>query len=135
MKKTFIIIGVIIVIVVGLICAFLLNGKNSTNDNKSIETSKKINTSKATIVNNQGEIEELSAKELKKIYDENQANFKKNYAGAYIVFVGTVEKVKNGFMENGSRIILDSIEFKEGFDLKLNNNEYDLSNNCTCKHI
>lgn len=128
MKKTFIMIGVIIIIVVGLLCAFMLNGKNNTNDEIINKISKKIDTSKATIVNNQGEVEELSSKELKKIYDENQANFKKNYAGAYIVFIGTVEKVRNGFMENGSTITLDCIEFKEGFDFYLNSNEYDLSN-------
>ena len=127
MKKIFIISGVVLLIVL-LLIVLLLNGKNSMNSDNSKNTSKKINTSKATIVNKQGEIEELSAKELKKIYDENQANFKKNYAGAYIVFIGTVERVRNGFIENGSTITLDCIEFKEGFNFNLNSNEYDLSN-------
>ena len=68
----------------------------------------------ATITKSDGTTEELTCKELMKIYDTNQAKFKE-YEGAPITFIGTVERVETYFRLNGSSTIFDSIRFKEGW--------------------
>ena len=76
------------------------------------------NADPATITLEDGSTEELTCEELENIYDTNQAKFEK-YKGAPITFVGTVKSVDTYFRQSGSSIILDSIEFEEGWTVYL----------------
>ena len=87
---------------------------------------------KATIIKNDGETVEMSAKELIMENDANEAKFLKLYSGASVEFVGTVETVKVGDMvytRDGIISKQNKIVFTEGWCLTLgsNNDKYDLS--------
>ena len=89
-------------------------------------------TSKATIVTNEGETVELSAQDLFDEYDANEARFAKVYQGASIEFVGTVDyiKVKTYVCDgDGATTDQNKIVFKEGWCLVLGceNTTYDLA--------
>ena len=56
----------------------------------------------------ESEEKQITSAEIKKIYDDNYQNFKKNYFGKKITFIGTVESV-------GS----NSIKFNEGWEFEL----------------
>ena len=49
--------------------------------------------SPATIVDNDGNTVQMTAEDLVSIYEENEANYTKNYQGAEATVQGTVEKV------------------------------------------
>lgn len=51
---------------------------------------------------------QITSEEIKKVYDDNIQNFKKNYFGKKITFIGTVESVKE-----------NSIVFNEGWEFEL----------------
>lgn len=53
-----------------------------------------IGDTKATIIDNQGNTVELTAKELIDIYDENEATFDTLYHNAEVSLVGTVDKIE-----------------------------------------
>ena len=82
-------------------------------------TSCGLRETKATIVDNQGEKIELSAKELKEVYETNEAKFERVYKGANISFEGTVKSVEADCTEYGSGIALDRIVFEEGWKVSL----------------
>lgn len=101
--------------------------------------------SKATIINNENETENLTAKDLYKINNENEAKFKKYYVGAKITFDGTVSSVEtneDNCYENTSYVRLENdigtvrkssgssdqrkcaiINFKEGYKLMIPSGE------------
>lgn len=47
----------------------------------------------ATIEDNNGDIQTLTSKDLAKLYETNEAKFKKNYTGASIIINGTFESL------------------------------------------
>lgn len=81
----------------------------------------------ATVINREGKKETLTSKEICSVYDENDAKFKKYYAGAEISFIGTVSEVDSYFRENGDSRLWDAISFKEGFRVYLPYEEYDIA--------
>lgn len=114
------IIGIVVVIIIlGLVgIVVFMNNKGNNTDNVK-------NDSKAKVTTNY-EIEEyLSAQDLINIYDENSANFSKNYNGAKIEFEGTIEKiqVKSDVIvrENAITTQQNKIFFKEGWCLVIGN--------------
>lgn len=90
-------------------------------------------TSKATIVTNEGETVELSAQDLFDEYDANEARFAKVYRGATIEFVGTVDYIKfeTAVPSDANRVTSNQnkIVFEEGWCLILGdeNTTYDLA--------
>lgn len=114
--KIIIPIAIVILAVVGIVI-FTSNKGNNTDNVK--------NDSKAKVTTNY-EIEEyLSAQDLINIYDENSANFLKNYKGAKIEFEGTIEKIQ---VESDVIVREDAITtkqskifFKEGWCLVIGN--------------
>ena len=81
---------------------------------------------KAEVTNTQTkEVEMLTAKEIKKIDEDNSAKFQKYYAGAKIKFTGTVDSISTNTYVNGSGPY-NIIEFKEGFELRVNPGKLDL---------
>ena len=72
----------------------------------------------ATITDNEGNTVEMTAKELKEIYDTNQPRFDKLYQGADITFVGTFKSVST-VRENGSSFVYDKVLFEEGWEVSL----------------
>ena len=91
--------------------------------------SKSSESVKATIITRSGETEQLSKRELKEIYNENEAKFEKSYLGAEISFVGTVSKVEYDFFEQlgSGRTSMDAIILKEGFKVYLPHDLYDMT--------
>ena len=82
----------------------------------------------ATIINQEGEAETLTAKEVCSVYNENEAKFDKYYKGAEISFYGTVSEIDASFREEGgSSTVWDSVKFKEGFKLYLPSEVYDIA--------
>ena len=65
----------------------------------------------------ESEEKQITSAEIKKIYDDNYQNFKKNYFGKKITFIGTVESVGT-----------NSIKFNEGW-------KFDLDGYNTCNII
>lgn len=57
---------------------------------------------KATVINNNGETEYLSAKELAEIKDENSIAFEKNYWSCKVVVEGEVKEVTSSKIINGT---------------------------------
>ena len=53
----------------------------------------------ATITDNEGNTVQMTAKELKKVYDENEAKFNDLYQGADIELTDTVESVSTDTVE------------------------------------
>lgn len=80
--------------------------------------------SPATITDKDGNVVQMTAKELCKLEEENSARFESLYYGANIVFVGTVKKVFSNARFNGS-LVVDGIEFEEGWEVHLHNSWYD----------
>lgn len=121
MKKNLkIIIPVIVAIVILAIVGIVFFTSNKGNNTDKVK-----NNSKAKVTTNY-EIEEyLSAQDLINIYDENSANFLKNYTGAKIEFEGTIEKiqVKSNVIvkENSITAQQNKIFFKEGWCLVIGN--------------
>lgn len=62
----------------------------------------------ATIIDNEGNTVQMTADELKAVYDENTERFEDLYKGAAIELIGTVERVDG-------RVV----ELKEGWDVEL----------------
>lgn len=81
MKKVF------FVVLCGLLLFGVTGCRSKENDNSRL-------TSKATIVNNEGNAETLTSNEIKKISDENESKFKKYYIGAKISFDAIVESIE-----------------------------------------
>ena len=74
--------------------------------------------SKATIITNDGKTVELSAEELFREFDGNEARFEKIYQGATIEFTGTVKYIKtNTSVYNGDSVPAgqNKIVFEEGW--------------------
>ena len=93
-------------------------------------------SSKATIVTNEGETVELSAQDLFDEFDANEARFAKVYQGAAIEFVGTVDYIKletnvftGEYTGGGVASKQNKIVFEEGWCLILfaGNTTYDLA--------
>ena len=89
--------------------------------------------SKATITTNEGNSVSLSAEDLFKEYDGNEARFLKLYGGATIEFTGTVKYIKaDTSVYSGSNSVRpgqNKIVFEEGWCLIIGykNNTYDLA--------
>ena len=93
-------------------------GNNTENNNSSAE---KEDTTKATVITNEGETVTMTADELIEIYDSNEAKFNKLYSGAKITFVGTISNIKvdtSVIVESGSvKAGQNKIVFEEGWSL------------------
>ena len=83
------------------------------------------NDSKATIVDNEGNEVQMTAKEVEELYDTNQVSFEKKYAGAKIHFIGTVESVDEHLGGLGEATMVSDIEFKEGWEVTVPSAEYE----------
>lgn len=98
-------------IIILVIVALIISGRSIT---------RMINEAKAVaIVEKNGNKEEVTAKEIMKQFRENEVRAKNKYIGANITFVGTVRSIESGFYQNGSSVMVDCIEFKEGWDVYL----------------
>jgi len=86
-KKHGFLTGLLVVLglIVAIIVVMFMNGTISKIPEE--ETS-------ATIITNSGETVEMSRSELQKIYESNEAAFEKEYHGAKVSFVFTVESVE-----------------------------------------
>ena len=118
--KIIIPIAVAVVVIAGIVVGIVVFMNNKGNNTDNVK-----NDSKAKVTTNY-EIEEyLSAQDLINIYDENSANFSKNYNGAKIEFEGTIEKiqVKSDVIvrENAITTQQNKIFFKEGWCLVIGN--------------
>ncbi len=101
MKKVTVIIAI-------LICFTCLVGCTNETEKETVSQNKlKYADSKATVELESG-IVELTSNEIKEIYSENRQNFKNNYFGKKITFIGTVDSVSS-----------NSIIFKEGWEVAL----------------
>ena len=83
---------------------------------------------KATIIDNQGNTVELTAKELMDIHNENEATFDTLYSNAEISLVGTVEKIEYNISTSGGSglfIKRDYITLKEGWELAVIHGSHD----------
>lgn len=74
------------------------------------------NSTPADIVNDDGNIVQMSVNDLIDIYNENEAKFK-SYKGNDISFVGTVKKVESDFRRTGDSFSTDTIIFEEGWEV------------------
>lgn len=87
---------------------------------------------KATIVTNEGNTVEMSAEDLFKEFDGNEARFNKLYRGATITFTGTVKYIKADtavYSGNSVRPDQNKIVFEDGWCLIIGykNDTYDLA--------
>lgn len=80
--------------------------------------------SPATITDNDGNVVQMTSKELCKVESENAARFEKVYYGADVVFTGTVKAVISNTSFNGG-LTVDGIEFEDGWEVHLRNGWYD----------
>ena len=79
----------------------------------------------ATITDNDGNTVQMTAKELQKVYDENEARFDKLYQDAEITLTGTVESIKSNFMYTGSSTRYDSITLEDGWQVDIAHGSHD----------
>lgn len=79
----------------------------------------------ATITDNDGNTVQMTAKELKEVYDENEARFDKLYKDAEITLTGTVESIKSNFMYSGSSTRYDSITLEDGWQVDIAHGSHD----------
>lgn len=105
---------------------FCLTGCGN-GESKDDTNSKSLVSKTAAVINKEGNTENLTAKELCSVYDDNSAKFKKYYAGAEISFIGTISKVESHFREGSSSTLWDSITFNEGFKVYLPYDVYDIA--------
>ncbi len=107
------IISLLLISVISLISACSSNNKS---------------TKKAAIIDNNGNSVELTANELFKSYDENEARFDELYSGANITFIGTVKNLKkdcNVYTGEGTVTADKSkIVFEEGWCLIIDDENY-----------
>lgn len=79
----------------------------------------KVANNKAVIITNEGKSIAMSAEELFKEFDGNEARFKKLYGGASITFTGTVKSIRTGTSvlngEGGVTANENKIVFEEGW--------------------
>lgn len=78
---------------------------SSTSSNSSGSSNSKSNTTKdvkATVVNNKGETEYLTAKDLIDIQESNPLNFDNNYWSAKVTVTGTVNEIGGLSSINGT---------------------------------
>lgn len=100
-------------------------GGESAGTNADADTEKTDNISLATIVDNEGNTVEISAKELLDLEKENEAKFEKYYLGADITFIGTVKSITTNYITSGSSTKLDAIVFEEGWKVELAQGQYE----------
>lgn len=79
----------------------------------------------ATITDNDGNTVQMTAKELKKIYDENETRFDTLYQNAEVTLTGTVESINSNFMYSGTSTLYDSIELKDGWQVDIAHGSHD----------
>ena len=106
-------------ILMSLVFILLTGCGNSVFIGKEKDNNKVSAIKKATIVDKEGKTVEMTSKELKKIYDQNEAKFDKYYKVASITLVGTVKSVETNFREIGSSTTLDAIVLEEGWEVNL----------------
>lgn len=80
---------------------------------------------KATIIDNEGNTVQMTAKELIALDDENGAKFDNLYQDAEINLVGIVESVDSGFMQNGVSFLWDRITLENGWEIELYHGSHD----------
>lgn len=80
---------------------------------------------KATIIDNEGNTVQMTAKELIALDDENSAKFDNLYQNAEITLVGTVESVDSGFRENGVSFLWDRITLEGGWQIQMYHGSHD----------
>ena len=117
----------VISLLLALVCCLSLCACGKTPDTATNEVNYK-----ATISTNTGETVYLTAEDLFKAFDENEASFKKLYYGARIEFIGTVKNVKiNTSVYDGEKVPTEQnkIVFEEGWCLIIgkDNTTYDLA--------
>ena len=79
----------------------------------------------ATITDNEGNTVQMTAKELKEIYKENEARFDKLYENAEVTLTGTVESIDSNFMYKGTSTRYDSITFEDGWQIDIAHGSHD----------
>ena len=89
-------------------------------------------SNKATVTTNDNKTVEMSAEDLFSEFDENEANFQKQYGGATIEFIGTVKNIKTDTsVYTGDSVPSgqNKIVFEEGWCLIIGseNTTYDLA--------
>ena len=87
-----------------------------------------IGDTKATIIDNQGNTVELTAKDLIDIYDENEATFDTLYHNAEVSLVGTVDKIEYDISTAGGAglfITEDYITLKGGWKFSVVHGSHD----------
>jgi len=108
-----------------LILGFLvigITGCGNKNDSTDLGNS---SNDVATIIDNNGETQKMSAKELVQIYEKDEAEFKKIYTGADITVVGTFEVVKEkidfSIIDGKSEVVeVYELSLKEGWVIRIN---------------
>ena len=99
-------------------CLILLTG---CEKNKEIITANK--ETKINIINNYGEKEEISAKDLCNINNNDSNEYNEKYLGAKISFIGHINRIESGFTINNEDTIYDEITIKEGWIITIEDND------------
>lgn len=74
----------------------------------------------ATIVDNNGETKKMTAKELLDIYNNNEAKFKKYYAGAEVNLTGIISSIDESFsFIKGTTVYLYVINLEDGWRIEI----------------
>ena len=79
----------------------------------------------ATITDNEGNTVQMTAKELKEIYQKNEARFDKLYENAEVTLTGTVESIDSNFMYKGTSTRYDSIKLEDGWQIDIAHGSHD----------
>ncbi len=83
--------------------------------------------SKATITDNNGEVNELSLKEIENIYNKNSVKFENNYSGAKIEFKGTIESISDQISCEIVDTVCRKVTFTNGWYVYLLDNIEDIN--------
>lgn len=113
MKKA---VSLILAIVLCLgMCACGSNNSNSTTTGTTTGTNSNIDSHpKATIINNDGKTENLTAADLRKLNNGNQVAFNKKYIGAQVTLIAKVVKVHGKTVYNGHSMAA-YVELEDGW--------------------
>lgn len=79
----------------------------------------------ATIIDNEGNTVQMTARELIALANENEVKFDKLYNRAEINLVGIVESIDTNTRFNGSTILMDIIKLKDGWEICMYSNSHD----------
>ena len=101
--------------IITLLLTFIMCISLCACNTNTASTASTASTAAAKIVDNKGNVVEKTSKQLRQVYEDNNAQFDKYYQNANISFTGTISKIDSNFKENGSPTAYDAITFEEGW--------------------